>query len=99
MMGHIRGQALDRYGIQLHCSDVFDIAVQCRSQRGLHSVQVNHPKGRTEKHIVIIRGVRMLAVFRNGLVVTVMPREDLPLDGETAIAAAFRRAMAQGVEA
>jgi hypothetical protein len=98
MMGHIKGQALDRYGIQLHCSDVFDIAVQCRSQRGLHSVQVNHPKGRTEKHIVIIRGVRLLAVFRNGLVVTVLPPDHFPLDDETAIGVAFRRALRRGVE-
>jgi hypothetical protein len=99
MSRHVKDAALRRYGLTLDDNDVAGIQAQCRSGRRLLHVHERDNHGPTEHHAVVVRGVAMCVACRAGTILTVLPRDRLPLDGETAIAAAFRRAMGRGVEA
>ena len=93
MSTHLKDQARARYGVDLSDADVETITAQCRSGRGLLRTHERHPNGPSEHHLVTVRGARMCAVRVNGRVVTILPRDWLDHDDDTALAAAFRRAM------
>ena len=92
MSAHLRQQARARYGLELTDGDVDEIHAQCRSGCSLLHVHERHPDGPSEHHIARVRGVRLLVLYLRGRVVTALPRDQLP-PNETALAAAFRRAM------
>jgi hypothetical protein len=94
MSAHLRQQALRRYGIELTDADVDEIHAQCRAGRHLiRSFRGNRIDGPSDHHGVVVRGVRMCAVLKRGVVATVLGPDWLQHDDDTAIAAAFRRAM------
>jgi hypothetical protein len=96
MSAHLREAARGRYGIELTDADTESIAAQCRTGRYLLRVLERHPSGRCEHHAVVVHGVRMPAVWRHSAVITLLPASWLRHDSEeTALALAFKRALAQ----
>jgi hypothetical protein len=89
---HIKDAARRRYGIVLTDRDVANIMAQCRDgSRIVRTYTRDRTNGASEHHVVIVRDVRLLAVFKDDAVVTVLPSHWLPT-ANRALAEALQRA-------
>lgn len=76
---HAISRALERYGLKITYSDLFDMCQQCMAGYGRLSVSTDN----TERHMVSCQGKVVVVVYappvpgnRNGKIITALPKED-----------------------
>ena len=96
MSQHVKDAALHRYGVDLNDADIAAIDAQCRSGRHLLRRFERDNYGPSEHHTVRVGRISLCVVVVRGRIMTVLPPHWLEPEGETAIGAAFRRAISNG---
>jgi hypothetical protein len=93
MSAHVKAAARERYALELTDEDIESMRAQCLGRRSLIRTFSDDGAGRpSEHHEVVVRGVKMLAIFKRGMISTVLPRGWLRNDDQTAMSVALRKA-------